>query len=284
MRAASLAVVSTLLFASLLFAERGEPCPAGTNPILILGTFHMAGSTQDAVSLDGGDMTTPRRQKEIAELVESLARFKPTKVAIESARNSTYWNDRYALWLAGSYELGTNEIEQIGFRVAKSMKLKELSPVDYPMWMNGLTAIERHTPKPSPVSKSEAAPENEPESPGMREIRAQVAKDEQTLAGSTVGAYLAYLNAPAREAMNHKWDVMWNLAPGDGVALYETTDLAANWYKRNLRIFTNLLEITEPGDRVLLLIGSGHGKILKGFAADHPQYCLVDDARHLPSF
>jgi len=163
------------------------------------------------------------------------------------------------------------------------MKLKELSPVDYPMWMNGLTAIERHTPKPAPAPKSEPAQENVPESPRMREIRAQVAKDEQMLAGGSVSAYLAYLNEPAREAMSHRWDVMRNLEPGDGVALYETTDLAANWYKRNLRIFTNLLEITEPGDRVLLIIGSGHGKILKGFAADHPCYCLGDEGGFLGS-
>ena len=42
----------------------------------------------------------------------------------------------------------------------------------------------------------------------------------------------------------------------------------ANWYKRNLRIFANINRITEPGrDRVLVIIGAGHLKLLKEFAA-----------------
>jgi len=43
----------------------------------------------------------------------------------------------------------------------------------------------------------------------------------------------------------------------------------ANWYKRNLRIVVNINRITEPGkDRILVIIGAGHLKLLKEFAAD----------------
>src|SRR3954469_3837213 len=90
-----------------------QPC----NPITILGVYHMD-SGQDSVNLQSDDVRSERRQKEIADLVEKLARFAPTKVAIESARNSTAWNTRYQQWVDGKYELGRNEIEQIGFRLA----------------------------------------------------------------------------------------------------------------------------------------------------------------------
>ena len=65
-------------------------------------------------------------------------------------------------------------------------------------------------------------------------------------------------------------------------ALYGNTDPVANWYKRNLRIFTNVYRIAEPGDRILLLIGSGHNAILRQLAIDSGDFCLVDTLAYLP--
>jgi hypothetical protein len=64
-------------------------------------------------------------------------------------------------------------------------------------------------------------------------------------------------------------------------ALYGTTDPIANWYKRNLRMFTNVYRIAEPRERILLVVGSGHGAILRRLATDAPDVCLVDVARVL---
>jgi hypothetical protein len=67
-----------------------------------------------------------------------------------------------------------------------------------------------------------------------------------------------------------------------GAAIYQRTDLVINWYKRNLRIFTNLNRITEFGkDRVLLIMGAGHLKILKDLTRDAPYYCLADTEAYL---
>jgi len=275
------ALVATLMvFAAPLHAA-SAPCPAGRDPILILGTFHMEGGSEDAVKSHPGDMTTPKRQAEIEALVEKLARFRPTVVAIESQRISNYWNDRYAEWLDGRYTLGTNEIEQVGFRLAKRMGLARLTPVDYSMWMDGLTPAERHTPKPAPKSAASAATPDADPSPLMLEIRRAVARDDSMLAHSTVSAYYAYLNTPEQAALHHRWDVISNLEPGSGDAIYENTDLAANWYKRNLRIFTNILDARKPGDRVFLLIGAGHLQILGDLASASPGLCRVDPRDYL---
>lgn len=247
-------------------------CPADRTPLLILGTFHMEGSSADAVNLAPADMSTPRRQAEIEALVARLAEFRPTRVAIESSRISSYWNDRYAAWRKSREALGFNEIEQIGFRLADRAGLDRLSPVDYPMWMDGTTAADRHEPPPRPAPAA-AAPEAE--SPLLQAVRAQVAADDRVLAEGTVAEFLAWLNRPERAVMNHRWDVISNLAPGAGTAMYETTDYATNWYKRNLRIYTNLVAITGPGERVLLLIGAGHAHVLNGLAAADPRFCLV---------
>lgn len=263
----------TLALALLLLfpiAAAADDC----TPILILGTYHMNNPGLDAYNLEADDVLSEKRQKEIAAVVETLTTFRPTKVMIESPHWTTHWSDRYAQWLEGRYTLGRNEIEQLGFRIASKMKHTRLWPVDYPMWMSGITPAEQHTPKKKPAAAASAL---KPAAPLPPAIQAR----QDKMRTSTVAEYLAYLNAPEQYRQNHQWDVIENLRPGDGPALYQNTDLATNWYKRNLRIFTNIMEVTEPGDRLLLIIGAGHLKILRDLAGEHPSYCLDDAAKYL---
>jgi len=75
---------------------------------------------------------------------------------------------------------------------------------------------------------------------------------------------------------------MTNLLPSDDPAIYRKADIVSNWYKRNLRIFANINRITEPGkDRILVIIGAGHLKLLKGFAEDAPYFDEVDVESYL---
>lgn len=47
-------------------------------------------------------------------------------------------------------------------------------------------------------------------------------------------------------------------------------EMVAEWHKRNLFIYRNILEATEENDRVLIIIGSGHVRYLMQFLADNP--------------
>lgn len=63
---------------------------------------------------------------------------------------------------------------------------------------------------------------------------------------------------------------------------YARPDGATEWYNRNLRIFANLQRLTAgPGERLLLLIGSGHLPILRHCALASPEYALVEAADYL---
>ncbi len=82
--------------------------------------------------------------------------------------------------------------------------------------------------------------------------------------------------SPAKIAADQTWYLNL-LLPPDGQGIYEQTDLVTNWYKRNLRILTNLNRVVTPGaDRVLLLIGSGHLHILNDLVRSAPYDCWVD--------
>jgi hypothetical protein len=88
-------------------------------PIMFLGVYHMDNPGLDEVNLQADDVRSPKRQQELDDLVQKLAQFKPTVIAIEAPYGDHTWPDRYQKYLAGQYTLGRNEIEQIGVRGAK---------------------------------------------------------------------------------------------------------------------------------------------------------------------
>jgi hypothetical protein len=261
-------------------ATKADQCSAGQSPILILGTYHMASPGLDAVNSKVDDVLAPKRQSEIEQVVEMLVKFKPTKVAVEAPRWQATANDQYQQFLQGKYRLTANEIDQIGYRLAKKMNLSEIASVDFPMFMEGLLPIEMYKPKPKAKAATPVPPVPD-EDELMTQVKRQVAVDDEKLRTSTVAQFLSYINTRERYEMNQQWDVIANLTPGDNIALYEKTDLATNWYKRNLRIWTNIMAATEADDRLFVMFGAGHLPILSEIARRHPKYCLVDAREYL---
>lgn len=254
------------------------PCSEKTAKILIVGLYHMDNPGQDRYNIESDDVLSPKRQKEITEVINKIARFQPTKIAIESAYRSTYWTSRYEKFLKGEYKLERNEVEQIGFQLAKKLKHPTLFPVDYPMWMNGTLASEREEPKKKPNPSPTPQPVvNEPP-PKLPDF---LVKQENLIKTGTVIDVLRYLNTEEYIRQNNNTYAEM-LLPTENLYIYDETDQVTNWYKRNLRIFTNINRITDfPNDRILLIIGAGHLKILRELAKDSSYFCLMDTAEFL---
>src|SRR3546814_5205238 len=82
-----------LALAALMLAQTSFP--AGATPLLldrtaeqrpellILGSPHLANNNRDIANVHVEDVTTPAHQREIETLVDALARFRPTRIAIE---------------------------------------------------------------------------------------------------------------------------------------------------------------------------------------------------------
>ncbi len=98
--------------------------------ILVLGTYHMANPGHDIHNLQADDVLSPKRQQEITQLIEVLKRFHPTKIAIESDVSGQRATQQYSDYLAGKYTLSRNEIDQIGYRLAKELGHRAIYPVD----------------------------------------------------------------------------------------------------------------------------------------------------------
>ncbi|HKT70750.1 MAG TPA: DUF5694 domain-containing protein, partial [Terriglobales bacterium] len=63
---------------------------------------------------------------------------------------------------------------------------------------------------------------------------------------------------------------------------YAGADMVASWYKRNLRIMNNLerLQLART-DRVFILFGQGHVKLLRDFMNATPGFCVVNTEAYL---
>lgn len=97
---------------------------------MVLGTYHMANPGRDVYNMQVDDVRAPKRQQELAELTDVLAKFQPTKIAIEADPESQRIPAAYKDYLAGKHELTQNEIEQIGFRLGGQLGHSQMFPID----------------------------------------------------------------------------------------------------------------------------------------------------------
>lgn len=55
----------------------------------------------------------------------------------------------------------------------------------------------------------------------------------------------------------------------------------SQWYARNCYIFSNIVSVIEPGDRVVVIFGAGHKYLLQEFVRLNPHLTYVDPLRYL---
>src|SRR5664279_3281325 len=105
---------------------------AHATEVMILGTYHMANPGHDMHNLTVDDVLVEKRQHELADIAASLAKFKPTQVAVESPvdNGAPAKVAKYHDYLDGKLADSRNETMQIGFRLAKQMKLPEVWGID----------------------------------------------------------------------------------------------------------------------------------------------------------
>jgi hypothetical protein len=58
--------------------------------------------------------------------------------------------------------------------------------------------------------------------------------------------------------------------------------LVSSWYQRNLNICARIVQAAQPGDRVLVLYGSGHSYLLRHCLGNVPGWRLKEANDYLP--
>jgi hypothetical protein len=241
MKAAAL-VLLALAFPTVAWCE-----PEARPEILVLGTYHMANPGRDLHNFQADDVLAPQRQREIAQLVEVLKRFRPTKIALEDTVGSTRVTGHYSDYLAGKYELTRNEDEQIGFRLAQELGHKAVYPVDE----------DGDFPYGHVLNYAKAHGRAEQLEALQAGIEKRVREQDQYLHSHTVLETLELMNSEASVARDvASYFAFVSFGDRDD---YAGSDLLAMWYERNIRIYRNIIAlIASPEDRVLVIYGAGH--------------------------
>jgi len=242
--------------------------PAADSPrtqILLVGVDHL-GKKHDVHNSPNIDPMTPQHQAEIKEIIDDIARFKPTKVMVEHDFQDPKTIADYQDYLAGKFTLGPNEVYQYGFRLAALAHNPAIycidTPQDFRFDYEGMTnSAEKHGQK-AIVDAAEA------------DMAPYLAKlDDLTLHGS-VGDVLRYVNDPKSLAASNGWYLYTTRVGAD--ADYAGASLVSTWYSRNVYIYTNVMRQVQPGDRVVIFIGAGHVPSLQWLIRQSPDLELVD--------
>ena len=232
--------------------------PAARAEVLALGVYHMANPGRDIFNTQADDVLAPKRQAEIAGVIAALKKFAPTKIALERNAGDKRIESDYADYLAGKHELTRNEIEQLGFRLAKELGHKAVYPVD----------ADGEFPYLRVVNYAKASGRTKELDAMNSEVAAMVKAQNEYLASHTVLETLLYMNADDKVTLSQ--GLYYRMAHLGEPYDWAGADLLADWFRRNIRIYSNVVRLVDsPNERVLVIFGSGHLPWLQyNFASD----------------
>lgn len=248
-------MAAIVALATPIYAQQTKPT------VMVLGTYHMSNPGRDLNNVKADDVLAEKRQKEIAELVALLKKYKPTKIALEIPAAKSAYLERYAQYAAGTYQLTNNEVDQIGFRLAKEMNLPKVYSID---WQGNFDFDK--------VLASAAANNQSAVTDKMLAFgKSETEKMGEMMRTKTVVEMLRYMNSDEFVERSHQPYLAFARIGKD--ADYAGADLTADWYERNLKIYANITRITDsPNDRILVLIGAGHLKLLREFVEQSGEF------------
>ena len=243
--------------------------------VMVLGTYHMGNPGLDLNNAAADDVLAPKRQHDLEQLADELAAFRPTRVMVERlGQGSELTPKSWQEFTPAKLGSERDEAFQIAYRLAAKLKI----PV------HGIDERDRDgEPSYFPFEKVQQFAESHQkmaELDGMNApIQAAIKTFEAAQNTTSVAGLLAMWNDPAVRPrdMDFYYGIL-GYADGKDTP---GADLNARWYLRNARIFTNVMRLSKPGDRVLVVYGAGHSYWLRHFASETPGYRNVDPLPYL---
>jgi len=251
---------------------------SGSKPgLMILGTFHFRDAGKDGYKPKFPfNVLSDKRQAEVEDLVNSLAEYKPTKIAVEWKKNTDqpFLDSLYQQYLEGKYTLGENEIYQVSFRLGKKLGHAKLYCVDAPArWYPDV-----------PADSAFAAQFNQSRFDDTlyndKFYKFYQLQDSLKTVYSLKRS-LQRVNSDEADYLFHGHYLIGSYKYAAGNQ-YPGADNLTGWYNRNLRILSNVLQLAEKeDDRIFLLIGHGHLPILRQAARSTPEIKLTEAMEYL---
>lgn len=246
--------------------------------VMVVGAFHFDNPGQDLNNMQVDPVTTPQKQAELRAVAQGLARFRPTAVALERvARDpATLLDQVYPSFRPEMLLTEADERYQIGYRLARQEGLDRVYAIDEQPAEGGRDYFPF-----GPVQEWFTAHGRTAEFEAMNaRVAAYTAEQSERQKHETLGQLLAEDSSPDHP-IGGNMDLYYGLMKfGDGVS-QPGAELNAGWYERNAKIFTKLMSVARPGDRIVVIFGSGHAYWLRHFVQNTPGFELVEAPPYL---
>jgi len=249
--------------------------------VMVLGIFHFKDAGLDTYKPKFPfDILEEERQNELNQLIEKIAIYNPTKILLERKRvkYDSLTDAEYRQYLAGKFDMDKhpNEDYQIGFKLAKKLKHEKVYCSDAKAdWFGVELDWDNYDEEAYMKSKGQFKKTNRHDYHSLA-ILADSLKSVQPLV-----EHLFWRNKPENRLKDHQQYLNYVVeGAGDN---YLGADNLGRWYRRNLRIFSNVVDIADfdNKERLLLIYGSGHVWQLRQFFKDSPDFEYVEPNEYL---
>lgn len=242
--------------------------------ILLLGTFHFLESPLNFYSAD--------IQSQLEALTQKLKRFKPDAIALEASAKSQKTIDKsyhkFSLYdlsncdFMKSNTLGSikmfgsvypitynNESVQIGFRLGKLLDLPQVY------------AIDDDTDFDMSVMDNKNA--------RLESAKIDFQTDISANQPQSIIELYRYYNSSTWSKLSHNVYIQANSINTNGT--YDGSLMVTKWYERNLKIFSNIQNLSVNSKKLFILYGAGHLQILSELIKSDSNLKLVDVNEYL---
>lgn len=243
--------------------------------VFLLGVFHFHNPGLDLVKTKDTDILSPKCQEEIQDVVNIIAKTKPNKIFFEASLSYQKKMDSlYKSYLAGGLKDDKDETTQVGFRLMKQLGLNKSYCVD----ANG------EFPADSLMATWQTNGQQTYFDEFMAVIKGyEIEANKQIASGMSIKERLRLINENSERQKDLAFYSGTSVMKAGKQGNFIGADLATEWYKRNIRIYSNILRELETNDEtIFVMFGAGHQAILEHlFSLHSEEFELINVAKLL---
>lgn len=272
-----------ILFAAMLVAcatpeptstTAAQTLPDDSIKVMVLGSYHFAGSTSDLINVKPDNVLAPARQAELEALSKALLGFSPTAIVTERVTTAPdYLDPVYLEFDDKMLADNPNERVQIAYRVARNANLDRVYGLD--------EVSSEGEPDYFPF---DAVMAHAAQSDQLDEIQTLLSEFED-LAQTEMSRLQALTIPEALLEVNTGFlsspEFYYALQAFDEGESQPGAELQAYWFMRNAKIFSKLEDVAQPGDRIIMVYGAGHKFWLENLIEHSPGFALVPAETYL---